>query len=126
MDGIAVLYMALRDVPETIAEATALAGWHDEKPAFYGLHQANRFMIDYLARKLGSTAGSTPFACADVGNTGPASIPVMLAREFPRLCAEQRLSRSALCGFGVGFSVAAMTVPLERTTTLPLIEVDQS
>jgi 3-oxoacyl-[acyl-carrier-protein] synthase-3 len=124
MDGIAVLYMALRDVPETITEATALAGWTNEAPAFYGLHQANRFMIDYLARKLGASAAAAPFACADVGNTGPASIPVLLAREFPRLNAEQRLSRSVLCGFGVGFSVAAMTVPLDRTSMLPLIEVD--
>src|SRR5690606_16207311 len=27
MDGIAVLYMALRDVPETVNEAVTLAGW---------------------------------------------------------------------------------------------------
>lgn len=124
MDGIAVLYMALRDVPETIAEVTAVAGWNGDAPTFYGLHQANRFMIDYLARKLGVTAAAAPFACSEIGNTGPASIPILLAQEHPRLGLEQRLGRSVLCGFGVGFSVAAMTAPLDRTVILPLIEVD--
>lgn len=124
MDGIAVLYMALRDVPESIDEAVTLAGWAKDEPTFYGLHQANRFMIDYLARKMATPAPATPFACADIGNTGPASIPVLLAQEHPRLTAEERLNKSVLCGFGVGFSVAAMTASLDQTRILNLIEVD--
>jgi 3-oxoacyl-[acyl-carrier-protein] synthase-3 len=124
MDGIAVLYMALRDVPEAIDEAVGLAGWSKEEPTFYGLHQANRFMIEYLARKMATSAASTPFACSDIGNTGPASIPVLLAQDHSRLTAEERLKKSVLCGFGVGFSVAAMTAPLDQTQILNLIEVD--
>lgn len=124
MDGIAVLYMALRDVPEAIDEAVALAGWTRGDVSFLGLHQANRFMTDYLAKKLKAPPGAAPFAAADVGNTGPASIPVLLARERPRLAEEGRLERSVLCGFGVGFSVAAMTAPLSDTTILDLIELE--
>lgn len=124
MDGIAVLYMALRDVPDTINEAVALAGWEKKAPTFYGLHQANQFMIDYLARKMQVDAAATPFACAGIGNTGPASIPVLLAQEHARLAAEDRLRKSVLCGFGVGFSVAAMTTRLDHTTILDLIEVN--
>ncbi|MDP2313840.1 MAG: ketoacyl-ACP synthase III [Pseudomonadota bacterium] len=124
MDGIAVLYMALRDVPEAIDEAVALAGWTRSDVSFFGLHQANRFMTDYLAKKLRAAPGAVPFGAADVGNTGPASIPVLLAREHSRLAAEGRLQRSVLCGFGVGFSVAAMTVPLAHTTFLNLIELE--
>ncbi|MCU0655110.1 MAG: hypothetical protein MUF64_07425 [Polyangiaceae bacterium] len=124
MDGVAVLFMALRDVPEAVDEAAALAGWSRGDVSFYGLHQANRFMIEYLARKLGAPPASVPFGAADVGNTGPASIPALLAREHPRLAAEGRLERSVLCGFGVGFSVAAMTASLSSTTILDLIEVE--
>jgi len=124
MDGIAVLYMALRDVPETVDEAVALAGWAKEEPTFYGLHQANRFMIDYLARKMALPAAAAPFACSDIGNTGPASIPVLLAQDHSRLTTEARLHKSVLCGFGVGFSVAALTAPLDTTRILNLIEVD--
>lgn len=124
MDGVAVLFMALRDVPEAIDEAAALAGWARSDVSFFGLHQANRFMIEYLARKLAAPPGSTPFHAADIGNTGPASIPALLAREHPRLAAEGRLDRAVLCGFGVGFSVAAMTTSLADTTVLQLIEVE--
>lgn len=124
MDGIAVLYMALRDVPEAIDEAVALAGWARGDVSFFGLHQANRFMTDYLAKKLKAPPGAVPFGAADVGNTGPASIPLLLAREHARLAAEDRLERSVLCGFGVGFSVAAMTAPLTHTTILDLIELE--
>lgn len=124
MDGIAVLYMALRDVPEAIDEAVALTGWTRSDVSFFGLHQANRFMTDYLAKKLKAPPEAVPFGAADVGNTGPASIPVLLAREHSRLAAEGRLARSVLCGFGVGFSVAAMTAPLSDTTILNLIELE--
>lgn len=124
MDGVAVLFMALRDAPEIIAEAISLASWSTEKATFYGLHQANRFMVDYLARKMRITPETTAFSCADIGNTGPASIPVMLAIEHPRLQAEGRLEKVALCGFGVGFSTAATTLSLKDTTFLPLIELD--
>ena len=122
MDGIAVLYMALRYVPETIDEAVALAGWTRSDVSFFGLHQANRFMTDYLAKKLKAPPGSVPFGAADVGNTGPASIPVLLAREHATLAG--RLERSVLCGFGVGFSVAAMTASLSDTTILEPIELE--
>lgn len=124
MDGIAVLYMALRDAPETIDEVAALAGWTRADVSFFGLHQANRFMTEYLAKKLRAPAGAVPFAAGDFGNTGPASIPLLLAREQPALAAQGRLDRAVLCGFGVGFSVAALATPLTATTVLPPIELE--
>jgi 3-oxoacyl-[acyl-carrier-protein] synthase-3 len=124
MDGIAVLLMALRDVPEAIGDVLELAQWEKDEPRFYGLHQANRFMIDYLARKMKLPGAAAPFSCADIGNTGPASIPVLLAREHARLQDENRLEKAVLCGFGVGFSVAAMSLPLDRTRILDLVELD--
>ena len=124
MDGIAVLFMALRDAPEAIGEALALAQWERENVTFYGLHQANRFMIEYLARKMKTPPEITPFACENIGNTGPASIPVMLANDQARSRNSGRYEKSVLCGFGVGFSVAAVTLPLDTTRILDLVELD--
>ncbi len=124
MDGVAVLYMALRDAPEAIDEAAALAGWTRADVSFFGLHQANRFMTEYLAKKLRAPVGAVPFAAGDVGNTGPASIPLLLAQAQPTLAAEGRLERTVLCGFGVGFSVAALATPLSSTLVLPPVELE--
>lgn len=124
MDGVAVLYMALRDVPEAVAAVTALHGWRKDEPTFYGLHQANRFLLDYLRRRMDLDRAGAPFSSADVGNTGPASIPLVLAREHARLAAERRLEKSVLCGFGVGFSSAAVALPLDRTAFLDLVELE--
>lgn len=124
MDGVAVLYMALRDAPETIDEVAALAGWTRGDVSLFGLHQANRFMTEYLAKKLKAPPGSVPFAAGEYGNTGPASIPLLLAHAHPTLADEGRLDRAVLCGFGVGFSVAALATPLSTTTFLPPLELE--
>lgn len=123
MDGTGVMQFALQDVPTMIDAVLALRGWTRADPGLFGLHQANRFMVDYLRRKMRLAAPAVPFACADIGNTGPASIPVMLAREHARLAAEGRLEKSVLCGFGVGLSVAAATLSLADTRILDVIEV---
>ena len=123
MDGTEVMHFALKDVPAMIEAALELRGWSKNDPGLYALHQANRFMVDYLRRKMRLQAPAVPFACEDIGNTGPASIPVMLAREHTRLAAEGRLEKTIMCGFGVGLSVAAATLSLADVLILDVIEV---
>ena len=84
----------------------------------YALHQANAFMLDYLRKKMRLDREAVPVAMAKTGNTGPASIPLMLAIEQRRLRDEGRLHRTLLCGFGVGLSVAAATCDLSETRIL--------
>jgi 3-oxoacyl-[acyl-carrier-protein] synthase-3 len=123
MNGAEIMNFALREVPLAIDAVLALAGWEKESVGIYGLHQANKFMVDYLAKKARLPKGSAPVGMARTGNSGPASIPQMLTavrEEFP----PERRARAVFCGFGVGLSWGACAVELGGTVILPPVEMD--
>ncbi len=123
MNGAEIMNFALREVPKVIDEVLALAGWPKESVGIYGLHQANKFMVDYLAKKARLPKGSAPVGMARTGNAGPASIPQMLTAvrdEFP----PERRARAVFCGFGVGLSWGACAVELGSTVILPPVEMN--
>jgi 3-oxoacyl-[acyl-carrier-protein] synthase-3 len=124
MDGIAVLFFALREVPEVIDELLVLAGWAKSEVSLYVLHQANRFMVEYLSKKMRLPNHLVPFSCSEIGNVGPASIPALLSIDRQRLSHGNQLDKVVLCGFGVGFSVAAMTLSLRNTRIFDMQELN--
>jgi 3-oxoacyl-[acyl-carrier-protein] synthase-3 len=74
------------------------------------LHQANKFMLDYLADKLGISS-KTPSNIQKYGNTSSASIPLLITT-MPDSCLKKM---ALLAGFGVGYSMAAALVDLSKT-----------
>ena len=69
------------------------------------LHQANQFMLQHLAKKIGAP-DRTPVNIDRFGNTSSASIPLVLTTDLAeRLVAEQM--RLMMVGFGVGYSWGA-------------------
>jgi 3-oxoacyl-[acyl-carrier-protein] synthase-3 len=79
--------------------------WPEDVDCFV-FHQANRFILDHLRRKLEVPAERFPILLSDCGNTVSASIPIAMkdAREAGLL---QAGSLAMLVGFGVGYSWAA-------------------
>lgn len=121
MNGLELMTFALREVPPVIRETLELAGWEKDGVGFYGIHQTSKFMVDYLAKTMKLPQGSVPVGMSETGNTGPASIPLLLSvvrDEFP----PQRREQSVLCGFGVGYSWGACAINLGSTRILPPIE----
>lgn len=123
MDGMEIMKFSLREVPPAIDALLQHAGWSPDSVGFYGFHQANKFLLQYVARKMRLPAEKVPIAMGETGNVGPASIPLMLSLEHERLRAENRLDRAVLCGFGAGFSWAAMTCSLAETRLIAPINV---
>jgi len=72
-------------------------------------HQANKYMIDFLRKKLGIPEEKFFMDMADTGNTVSATIPIGLKKAL-----DQNLIRSGskvlLCGFGVGYSWGATII----------------
>lgn len=99
MDGMEVFQFSIHRVPELITSlCTTLKITVDEVPLF-ALHQANAFIVQYIAKKLKLSASQMPFLADGFGNTGPASIPLLLCT----LAEKQPLPKQVMMvGFGIG------------------------
>lgn len=118
MDGVAVFNFTLSEVPELIRAYCATLGL--DLGAFDGiaLHQANRFIIEQIGRKLGVSKEKLLLSITRYGNTSSASIPLTLCHH-----AEQNGSPGRnilLCGFGVGLTLAVSHLDTTGTRFLPI------
>jgi 3-oxoacyl-[acyl-carrier-protein] synthase-3 len=105
MDGGAVMSFTLREVPPMWAELKARAGLEDGDFDQVLLHQANRFMLDALRKKLKLDPAKVPYFFEKIGNTVASSIPFALEDAIGRGLIGQG-SRVGMLGFGVGLSWA--------------------
>jgi 3-oxoacyl-[acyl-carrier-protein] synthase-3 len=112
----------LTAAPKAVSEVLNKQEWTASDVDTFAFHQANQFIVQYLARKMHLPTIKVPVSVADVGNTGPASIPLMLSREGHSLASADRLKKVVLCGFGVGLSWGAAALSLSKTKFVPMRE----
>ena len=124
MDGAEVFNFTLREAPPAIRALMEDAGWTAEDADALVLHQANRFIVNHLARASGFPATKTPSGiCGRFGNQSSASIPFALAQAFgDRLVSEAKPMRVVLCGFGVGLSWGACALETGRLDRAEVVE----
>ncbi len=106
MNGAEVFNFTLRMVPQVMERLLCKAGLDRSAVDLFVFHQANRFMLEHLRRKLHIPEEKFVIAMENVGNTVSSSIPIALQ------AAEQhgQLKPGALVmlvGFGVGYSWGA-------------------
>lgn len=109
MNGANVMTFSLREVPRAYRALLEKCGTTADDYDYVVLHQANKFMIDALQRKIGLPDAKVPRLYKDVGNTVSSTIPFVLAS----LLDQGKLTggtRTMLIGFGVGLSWAATSV----------------
>lgn len=123
MNGAEVFAFSLHEVPAMIDAAIAASGCaHSDVDAFV-FHQANRFMVDYLARKTNMPVEKVPYSLHEYGNTSSASIPLTMTTS---LAGELQNSRKklVLAGFGVGFSWATAVIDCGPLVMPPLVTLN--
>jgi 3-oxoacyl-[acyl-carrier-protein] synthase-3 len=106
MNGPEVFSFTLREVPPLLDRILARAGWTKEQVDFFVMHQANKWMLDQLGKRLGIPAASLPIALEGFGNTVSASIPLAITHSIRPVIGE-KTRRLVLAGFGVGLSWGA-------------------
>lgn len=121
MNGMDIMVFAIRKVPKLIDELMEKIGWDKADVDLFALHQANKMIVNKIARTLKVPADKVPLSIEHTGNCGFDSIPLMLCNEYPGVSPNFR--KVIACGFGAGLIAAAGALDLSRTQLIKTFEV---
>lgn len=106
MNGREVFQFAVKRVPEVIREVLDKNDLTLEQIDYFIVHQANRRIIESVAKRLGVDIEKFPMNLQEYGNTSSASIPILLD-ELRRNGTLKQGNRILIAGFGAGLSWGA-------------------
>lgn len=106
MNGVAIFHFAITVVPETVRSLLAKLSLTMDDVDLFLFHQANKYMLQYIFKKLKIPAEKTHIFIEDVGNTSGSTIPIVLTEAW-RAGKIRPGAVVLLIGFGVGLSWAA-------------------
>ena len=78
MDGQGVFKFAVRKVPEIIEEVLEETGNSLEEIDYFILHQANRRIIEAVAKRLKTDIAKFPMNLEEYANTSAATVPILI------------------------------------------------
>jgi 3-oxoacyl-[acyl-carrier-protein] synthase-3 len=118
MDGPEIFNFTLDAVPQCIQQLLEKSGQTLEDIDLFVFHQANRYMLDHLRKRLKIPAGKFVMAMSHCGNTVSSTIPIALKHA----AAANELTPDSLVmavGFGVGYSWGATLLRGVRCSPIP-------
>lgn len=106
MNGQAVYKFAVRTVPGAITKVLEEANMSADEVKLFVLHQANKRIIEAVAKRLGQSMDKFPTNMEKCGNISAASVPTLLDQllEEGRIQAGDKI---VLAGFGAGLTWGA-------------------
>lgn len=121
MDGVEVFNFTLKRVPDLVK--TSLENT-EKKLDYYLFHQANKFMLSHLIKKLKIPASIAPMNIDRYGNTSCASIPLLITTDL-----KNAINSSlddvvvGMYGFGVGYSWSSCILNINPKTYIANVEM---
>jgi 3-oxoacyl-[acyl-carrier-protein] synthase-3 len=112
MNGAEIFTFTIREVLPMVSDVLNLAKWQLESVDAVVMHQANKFIIQYLSKKIGVEQSKVPTSLERYGNTSSASIPITILDSLANLL-QSGGGRLVLSGFGVGYSWGSVGVKME-------------
>jgi len=103
MNGRGIFEFAMKEMPAVLDRCLEKNSLIKEDVDLFLLHQASRFIIENLCRRMKLATEKTPYVIRDYGNTISSSIPIML-RDYLEDTTKKKI---LTCGFGVGLSIAS-------------------
>lgn len=109
MDGQEVFKFAVKQVPKCICELLEANGLKKEEVHYFILHQANRRIVEAVAKRLKIEIEKFPMNLQEYGNTSSASIPILLD-EMNQKGLLRKGMKIVMAGFGAGLSWGASLI----------------
>jgi 3-oxoacyl-[acyl-carrier-protein] synthase III len=111
MNGPEIFNFTLDVIPDLVKKTLELNKLKSEEIDYYIFHQANKFMLDYLRKKLKVDPGIFYNNLLSTGNTVSSTIPIAI-----KDCLDNNLIKSKnkvmIAGFGVGYSWGASVITI--------------
>jgi 3-oxoacyl-[acyl-carrier-protein] synthase III len=123
MDGAEVFAFTLQRVPALLQRVLSHAGESLDNIDAFVPHQANRFMLQHLAKRMKIPASKLVLTLEEYGNTSSASIPLTIVASDLGHKLKTSSQRLLLAGFGVGFSWGAAVVNCGPMAVPELVEL---
>ena len=106
-----VFSFVVRRVPGTIESLMRAQGKTPDDFDFLVLHQANRFMIRQVGKKLRFPQEKVPVSIGRFGNSSSATVPLTICANLAEQIAGGP-QRMILSGFGAGLSIASVSLTI--------------
>lgn len=109
MDGPEIFTFSIRTVPDIVMRLLKKADLQLDTVDFFLLHQANKYMLEFIRKKIKIPIEKFYNPLSYTGNTVSSSIPIAMKQAVIEGCisAGQRI---LLAGFGVGYSWGATLI----------------
>jgi 3-oxoacyl-[acyl-carrier-protein] synthase-3 len=102
MNGEDIFNFTIESVPKNILDLLKINNLTIEEIKYFYLHQANKFILDFIAKKM-VIQSKLIIDLENTGNTTSSSIPILINNHY-RSNAINPEDLILLCGFGVGLS----------------------
>ncbi|MCI8327983.1 MAG: ketoacyl-ACP synthase III [Lachnospiraceae bacterium] len=107
MNGKEIFKFAVRKIPQVVEEVLLKNNMTRSDIKYYILHQANKRIIESIAKKMKEPIGKFPMNLQEYGNTSSASIPLLL-HELNEKGMLQSGDHIVMAGFGGGLTWGAV------------------
>jgi 3-oxoacyl-[acyl-carrier-protein] synthase-3 len=124
MNGAEIFSFTIREIPLIIEEVLRVSNWSKEEVDYFILHQANKFIIGNIARRLKVPLEKAPYNVFEkYGNQSSASIPVTVCENLSSNLRERSM-KLVFSVFGSGLSWAACALSLGPMDCYPVIVLE--
>ena len=123
MDGLGIFDFAVGTVVPALEKFIQRNGLSKDQISTYLMHQASGLVLQYMQRMMQIPPDRMPIALDGYGNTGSASIGILLAHHFAGT-SHPELRNAIMVGFGSGLQWGFLKADLSQTKIHPILPID--